>query len=203
MTATTMEPASTTTAMKASSTTTAMKASAATTAMETTATTTVESATAHMAAANVSAAVSTIHRVTAAIGVISATAVGCRVRPVVVSAAVVIPAAVVVAAVVVSPSPAVPGTRANEDAAREPSRAVVAIGRAVIWVIGVIAPLTDRGTVCIRSGHNCRSYTHSDSHRNLGVRRSGCKRQNQKHCQQKQAKVSHNVPPCAARSRLS
>jgi hypothetical protein len=138
--------------------------------MEAAVTTTAEAA--RMAAANVSAAVSAVHWVTAAIGVISATAVGCRARPVIVASAVIAPAViiastVVVAAVVVatvSPSPAVPRPRANKEAACKPARAVVTIGCAVIGVIGVVAPLADRGTVCIRSGHDGRSYTHSDSH---------------------------------------
>ena len=64
-------------------------------------------------------------------------------------------------------APAIPGTCADEETAREPARPVVAVGRASVGVISVIAPVTNRGTIDI--GGVADRGADSDSHRNLGT----------------------------------
>src|ERR1700676_3797869 len=67
--------------------------------------------------------------------------------------------ATVVAASVIWMSPAVPGTCADKDPVREPTRTVVAVGRATIRIIRVITVSADRRTSHIAAEAN----THSDS----------------------------------------
>jgi hypothetical protein len=86
----------------------------------------------------------------------------------------------VVAGVTVE-APVVPRPDADEEAAVKPVWAVITIRCAGVRVIGVIAPLTIRGTVISWSGNHCRA--HSNPHRDLGIRcRYNCKGKNHKHC---------------------
>src|ERR1700724_307229 len=67
--------------------------------------------------------------------------------------------ATVVAASVIWMSPAVPGACADKDPIREPTRTVVAVGRAAIRIVRVIAVSADR-----RSSHiTAKANAHSDS----------------------------------------
>jgi hypothetical protein len=81
------------------------------------------------------------------VGAVSATAV--------IAAAIAVSATVVAAAVIATPVIAVvPGTRADEGAADEPVRAVVAVGSTVVGGIIVVAIGADwRGTVIDRSSY--------------------------------------------------
>ena len=78
-----------------------------------------------------------------------------------------------------TPVPPVPRPGADEEAADEPARSVVAIGRTTIWIVRIVAPRAVRRTVIHRSRNNRRTDT--DTHCNLGIR-SNCKRQRHKHC---------------------
>ena len=134
------------------------------------------------AAANESAATAACISATrvGAVSAISAT--------IAVAAAIAVTAAVPIsAAPAVSTPPAVPRSGADKDAAHKPVRTVIAIGRASVRVVGVIAPgafgwavVTVVVTV-IRSGHNRRANT--DSYRDLAIRlRYNGEWQNHKHC---------------------
>jgi hypothetical protein len=89
-------------------------------------------------------------------------------------------AVAVSAAISVSGAIVVPGSDADEQAAVEPVRAVIAVRRASIGVIRVIAPLAIRGTVIGGIG---KGRTYADPYRDLGIRRDSGERKNNKHCQ--------------------
>jgi len=101
-----------------------------------------------------------------------------------ITAAVAVPGTVSVAAVVsivaaaisapvagVSPAPTVPGASADKYAAYEPVRSVIAVRSASVRIIRIIAPRADRGTVGIRSSHNRRPDTNTDTYGDLCVGR--------------------------------
>jgi hypothetical protein len=79
----------------------------------------------------------------------------------------------------VTPTPSVPGTNADEDAANKPGRSVIAIRSAAVWIVRVITPRAIRRSIVHRSGNNGRP--NADSHRDLSIRRKR-KRQSKKHC---------------------
>ncbi len=89
--------------------------------------------------------------------------------------------------------PAVPRAYADEHAAVEPLRAVIAVRGAGVGVIGVIAPFTDRRTVIVRCGNDVGAD--SDSHAYLGICRN-CKRHGQEHRKQNQAQTLHKSSSC-------
>jgi hypothetical protein len=125
-----VKPATTVTFATAVETAATMGLSAAVeavTAVELTASVEVTTATITVAAVKVSAAIAAIESTP----VIPAAAV------VAISAAVV--TATIVAVASVSVITAIPGTGADEDAAREPVRSVIAVGRASVWVVVVVA----------------------------------------------------------------
>jgi len=110
--------------------------------------------------------------------VAAATTVGAAITisaTIAVSAAVAVSAAITPSAAVpaVAPAPAIPGTSANEDAADKPVRAVIAIRRTGIGIIGIVAPLANWRPVLDRSRDNVRSNPYANS--DLGVR-SDCER---------------------------
>jgi hypothetical protein len=107
---------------------------------------------------------------------ITTRAAGIAVTAVAVSAAIAIAAAIAVSAT----APVVPGSDADEDAAVEPVRAVIAVRGAGVRVIGVVAPLAIRGTV-IGGIADCRA--NADTDRDLGIRRYSGERKNHKRCQ--------------------
>jgi hypothetical protein len=111
-----------------------------------------------------------------------------------VSAAIAIAAAESVTAVAVPPAPSVPWACADEHAAGKPGRAVIPIGCAGIWSIGVITPITNRRTVIVTiiigTGHNCRTYPYT--YPDLCVRRLG-ERESKEHCKQNQADIPHDI----------
>jgi hypothetical protein len=90
-------------------------------------------------------------------------------------------AAVTAAVSVAAATPAIPGADADEQAAREPARTVIAVGRARVRVIGVVAPRAIRWAVISRRFNDSRTDSHTDP--DLGVRsRNGSERKNNKHC---------------------
>jgi hypothetical protein len=100
-----------------------------------------------------------------------------------------------VPAIPMPPSPAVPRAYADEEAAAEPLRPVIAIGSAGVGVIRVVAPIANRGAVNVGGGNDRGTDAHSHSY--LGICR-GRERQSQKHREQNQAHFPHNfllVPP--------
>jgi hypothetical protein len=139
-------PVSTTTAVAAASTT--MEATTTATAIAASATTTI--ATRYAAAG------------------ITARAARIATSPVAVSAAIAV-AATIAVAISAAPAPVVPGSDADEQAASEPARSVIAIRCASVGVIRVIAPRAIRRAVIAGSGNQCRS--NSNSYRDLGIRR--------------------------------
>ena len=78
-----------------------------------------------------------------------------------------IKAATVVAASVIRMSPAVPGACADKYPVREPTRTVVAVGRAAKRIVRVIAVSADR-----RASHiAAKANTHSDPDLSLRIRK--------------------------------
>jgi hypothetical protein len=79
----------------------------------------------------------------------SAVGVTAAVSTISIAATVSVAAAIAVSAPTAAPAPVVPGACADEDAARKPARSVVAIGRAGIGIIRVVAwacAVTAKGT---------------------------------------------------------
>jgi hypothetical protein len=64
-----------------------------------------------------------------------------------IATAAIVPAAAVVSAA--APISVVPGAGADKETTHEPARSVVAIGRAGVWVIRIVAPGTDRSRVSV------------------------------------------------------
>jgi hypothetical protein len=93
------------------------------------------------------------------------TAIACS--TVISTATVVASAAVVPTA---TPISVIPGSRADEEAAYEPARSVVAIGRAGVGIIIVITPGTNRSRIPIVAIPIVTTDPNTDS--DLGVRRS-------------------------------
>jgi hypothetical protein len=104
-----------------------------------------------------------------------------------------------------APTPVKPRARANEDAAIEPIRPIVPVRGAGVGVVGIIAPLADRGTINYRSGNN----RGSDSNiirivhiliwiaRILILGRCRCRQGHSKQCcQNNQAKSPHKISSC-------
>jgi hypothetical protein len=89
-------------------------------------------------------------------------------------------ATITVAVAAAAIAPVIPGARTDKDAAREPARPVIAIRRAGIRIIRIVAPIAGRRTVSIGRGNHSR--THSNTDRNLGMSCSR-ERHSQKHCQ--------------------
>jgi hypothetical protein len=77
----------------------------------------------------------------------------------------------------------IPGTGSDEDAAYEPARTVVAIGRTSVRVVVVVAPRADWSGIVIAvaiPGTNPNAYS------DLGVRRSGEESRWNKNCAKQQ-----------------
>src|SRR5208283_1007681 len=111
--------------------------------------------------------------------------------PIAVSATVAVAAAISPARMSV-PAPVVPGAGADEEAAHEPVRPVIAIRRTAVGGVGVVAPFAVRGAVIVRRGHHCRADPHANPH--LGIRRrDGSKRKNNKHCHQNPTEFPHSI----------
>lgn len=100
-----------------------------------------------------------------------------------------------VATPTMSPTPAVPGTYANEHTAVKPLRSVIAVRRAAIGVIGVVAPFTHRGTVIHWRCYNFRPDTNSNANINLGIRLHG-ERQGEQHRNHDQLQTFHDFLLC-------
>lgn len=66
-----------------------------------------------------------------------------------------------------APTPVIPGTCADEDAACEPLRTVVTIRGASIRIVSVITPIANRGSISDRRGNHRRPNSHAN--RNLGI----------------------------------
>ena len=112
----------------------------------------------------------------------SAVGITATVTAISITTAIAVAAAIAITTPAAAPTPTVPRTCADEDAAREPAGSIVAIRRASVRVIRVVAPIACRGAVIavITRGNNGR--THSDANCNLGM--SCCReRHSQKHCQ--------------------
>ena len=116
-----------------------------------------------MAAARVTACATTIGR-TSAVSASSAVAVTAS-KPVAATESVSAP--VSVTAPSVTPTPSVPGAYAEEDAAGEPLRPVIAVGCTAIRIVRVITPLAGGRTVVHRGLNDCRA--NPNSHRNLSL----------------------------------
>jgi len=86
----------------------------------------------------------------------------------VVSAATVVPTAAIISTS--TPISAIPGTRADEDAADEPARSVVAIGRAGVRIIVVVAPGTNRSGIPVTIIAISVAAADSDTDSDLSVR---------------------------------
>jgi hypothetical protein len=101
-----------------------------------------------------------------------------------VSTAIAVAATITVAAIApAATTPAVPRPGTDEEPAGEPARPVIAIGRAGVWGIRIIAPIANRGTIGIGRVDDRR--TDANSNPNLSVcRRSESQRQRQEHCHQ-------------------
>ena len=110
------------------------------------------------------------------------------------SAAVISPATTVSPSVVVisSPTPAVPGAGAKEDAVIEPLRAIVAIGCTGIGRVAVVAILT--------FGRNVRiTAADINSKRDLRVRRGGRCHEESKECKEREiSETTHGGAPLLA-----
>jgi hypothetical protein len=107
-----------------------------------------------------------------------------------VSAATVAESSSVAISVTTAPTPSIPRAYAEEYAASEPTRAVVAIGRATVGVVVVIAVITNRRTISIgnRRNHRANPYTDEDACLSLGRESQGnC----QQRCKENQAKMPH------------
>jgi hypothetical protein len=115
-----------------------------------------------------------------------------------ISAATIAVATATVAVSATAPAPSVPGSGTDKEAAREPTRSVIAVRRASVGVVRVIAPFAIRGAVI---GGITYCGTDADSHRYLGICWNSGERQNYKYCQRgqrDQTKLLHNtllVPP--------
>ena len=95
------------------------------------------------------------------------------------------------------PAPSVPRANADEDAAVEPVRSVIAIRGAGVGVVGVVAPLAVRRTIRHRSINDRGANPHSDCH--LGV--CVCRQrqwQSQNHREQNQSHTPHDNLPMPA-----
>jgi hypothetical protein len=88
-----------------------------------------------------------------------------------VSAPVPIATAIAVAPAAIAAAPAVPRSDADEGAAHEPARPIIAVRRASVRIIRVVAPLTGRGTIFGVSVSGIGNHRGSDSHShcNLGL----------------------------------
>jgi len=113
-----------------------------------------------------------------------------------IATAIAVPAAISVAAVAVTPAPAVPRSDANERAAVEPLRTVIAIRRAGVGVIIVVAPITDRGAVGIRGVSDCGANANTLIH--LSVCRY--RERQSRSIAIKTRRIFRINPPCAALS---
>lgn len=82
-----------------------------------------------------------------------------------------------VAIVAMAPIAVIPGAGADEDAANEVVRAIVAVGSAGVRIITVVAISADR---CWSNGDADRTYSNANS--DLGVRASRSEEQNCKEC---------------------
>ena len=146
-------------------------------------------------------AVTTAEAVTEAIAVTAAEAIAVAA---VTAAETVTVAAIAVTVVTITPSPAVPGTGANEHAVYKPVGAVIAIGGASIRVIRIVTPCAVWGAVVvvpIETGwrHNCRTDSDADTEAHLGIC-GGRKRHKQERCQQNQQSFTHDLLLSLARS---
>jgi hypothetical protein len=88
----------------------------------------------------------------------------------IVSTATIVAAATVVSAA--TPITVVPGAGADKEATHKPARSVVAIGRAGIRIIRIVAPGTDRSRVSITVVSVSVSIIDADTHTNLSISRS-------------------------------
>jgi hypothetical protein len=100
-----------------------------------------------------------------------------------VAATVAISATIAIAAPAV-PAPSVPRAGADEHAAVEPVRTVIAVRGASIGIILVIAPRAIRGAVVADISGINHCGADADSNSDLGARRYSGERQNHKRCQQ-------------------
>jgi hypothetical protein len=92
------------------------------------------------------------------------------------------------------PAAVIPWPGTDKDATKEPARPVIAIWRASIGIIGVIAPLADWGTVNLGSGNDrgADSNIHPDILSPCRYR----ERHSQQHCQKNQPKSPHKSSLC-------
>jgi hypothetical protein len=116
-----------------------------------------------MSAVSTVSAVPVMPAVTA-VSTISAVSVASAVS---VTVTVVAVAIISVAVPAMIPTPSIPGTDTEKDAAAKPLRTVITVGSAVVGVVVVIAPITDWRPINRRHRNNCRSNT--DAYRNLGL----------------------------------
>jgi hypothetical protein len=93
-----------------------------------------------------------------------------------------------------APAPVVPGSGANEEAAGEPARTVIAVGSARIRVIRIVAPIASRGTIGIGRVHHRRTDANTDCDLSI-CRRGENQRQSQEYCHQNQPKIFHETLP--------
>jgi hypothetical protein len=191
---TAMEAAATTTAVEATATTAAMEATTtahARAAVEgaTTDVTAVEStgcayaaaveatgAAAYECVAATGIAARTVVKAVAGSGVPNSTAIAVVIsRVAIVSTATVVSTAAIIAAATVvstaSPVAVIPRAGTDEDATDEPARSIVAIRRASVGIVVVVAPGADRSRVSIPI-IPVSSVTDTDTHTYLGVSRS-------------------------------
>jgi hypothetical protein len=115
-----------------------------------------------------------------------------------VATAIAVVASIPAMAPAMTPTPSVPGSDADEDAADEIVWTVIAVWGAGIGVIGVIAPRAIRGTIIAVISGIDHSGTNAHPRRDLGIRRDSGERQSYKHCQHNQAEFPHDillVPP--------
>lgn len=117
-------------------------------------------------------------------GITAASAVSDSATTISVSAAT-ISVSAAIAAPSVAITPTAPWAYAKKHAAVEPIGSVEAVRSAGIRVVGVIAPLTCRGTIGYWGDSNFGADTNPDSH--LGVCCRSRERQSQKQCKQNQA----------------
>jgi len=203
-----VESAATATAVESTTTSTAVESAAGITAVESTAGITAVEATGAAAYEGVAASGITGWAMVKAVsgsGVSNAAAIAVVISGVAVvsGVAIVATATVVTTATPVStPAPitVVPGAGADKEATHEPARSVVAIGRAGVRIIRVVAPGTDRSRVPITvvpvSSIPVSSIPDTDTHTYLSV--SGSRHQrcgNQRAEQQKISEKLHFEPP--------
>src|ERR1700761_4528280 len=102
------------------------------------------------------------------------------------TASVVAPTTPVAAA---SPVAVIPGASADEDAAEEPARSVISIGRTRVWIVRVVPPLTNWSSrrIPVSVITVTAAIADADPYTNLGVcgsREKGCR--NHDYSQQQQ-----------------